>query len=132
MQDDSAKLTADGVSFSTLRAHEGGPIKVVLTLGDPASVGAELLANLLALPAVLGRAQILVVADRLELEIGASIGGTTLDFISIGDIADICGAFDWCGLVLLHRPIGGDEPNSRATVSARNGRAALNHLTEAL
>ena len=132
MKDESTNLTRGGVSASEPRGQRARPTRVVLTLGDPGGVGAELVAKLLDLPAVLRQAQILVVADSSELEIGASTAGTTLDFMSIGDAADLDGAFDQCGVVLLHRPIDGEGPIPRAKVSARNGKAALSHLTEAL
>ena len=127
-----SNLTTEGVVASAVDAQGARTTRIVLTLGDPGGVGAELVAKLLALPAVLRRAKILIVADRSELELGASIAGTTPDFTAIGDAADLGGAFERCGVVLLHRPIGGAEPLPRARVSARNGEAALYHLTEAL
>lgn len=132
MKDESPNLTRGGVSAPTPRGQGARPTRVVLTLGDPGGVGAELVAKLLALPPVLQLAQILVVADKTDLEFGAVTAGKTLDFVTIRDAADLGAAFRRCGVVLLHRPTGGEGPTTRAAVSARNGRAALDHLTESV
>ena len=132
MGSELSNLTTDGVASSTPQGHKARPARVVLTLGDPGGIGAELVAKLLALPPVLQRAQILVVADKAELEIGASTAGKTLDFVTIEEVADLGPAFDQSGVVLLHRPIGGDGPFPRAQVSARNGKVVLEQLTEAV
>ena len=52
--------------------------RIALTLGDPAGVGPELAARLLADPANLEAADILVLADRAELDAAAAVIGVTI------------------------------------------------------
>lgn len=52
--------------------------KVALTLGDPAGVGPELAARLLADPKNLESAEIYVLADRAELDAAAAVIGATI------------------------------------------------------
>jgi len=56
--------------------------RVALTLGDPAGVGPELAAKLLARPENLEKADILVLADRSELEAAAAVAGVDLPPLS--------------------------------------------------
>lgn len=52
--------------------------RIALTLGDPAGIGPELAAKLLANPANLEAAEIYVLADRAELDAAAAVIGATI------------------------------------------------------
>jgi 4-hydroxythreonine-4-phosphate dehydrogenase len=58
--------------------QNGRPV-IALAIGDPAGVGPELAAKVLADPEVRAAANIIVVGDRRVLERGASVAGVTLD-----------------------------------------------------
>lgn len=52
--------------------------RIAITLGDPAGVGPELAAKLLANPQNRARADLLVLADRCEVEAAASVANVTI------------------------------------------------------
>jgi len=52
--------------------------KIALTLGDPAGIGPELAAKLLANPDNLNKAEIYVLADRSELDAAAAVAGVQI------------------------------------------------------
>ncbi|KAJ5818576.1 hypothetical protein N7474_004167 [Penicillium riverlandense] len=52
--------------------------RIAITLGDPAGVGPELAAKLLADPQNRARADLLVLADRCEIEAAASVANVTI------------------------------------------------------
>lgn len=107
--------------------------RILVTLGDPAGIGSELVAKLLARPAETRNARIVVLADKAEFENGAVVAGIDLDFVEIESTEEIEAAFeDGARIILLHRPVGGDGPIARAQVSERSGKATLAHLTEAV
>jgi 4-hydroxythreonine-4-phosphate dehydrogenase len=107
--------------------------RILVTLGDPAGIGSELVAKLLARPDEMRDARIVVLADKAELENGATIAGMDPDFVEIESAGEIEAASkDDARIVLLHRPVDGEGPIARAQVSERSGKAALAHLTEAV
>lgn len=116
---------------SPAEQHQSAP-RIVITLGDPAGIGPELVAKLLSQREVIKDVQIVVVADRNEFEHAASTAGADLDFVEIESASEIRAALRTKGIVLLHRPIDGDGTIARARVSERSGRVALSNLTEAL
>lgn len=107
--------------------------RILVTLGDPAGIGSELVAKLLARPAETRDARVVVLADKAEFENGAAIAGIRPAFVEVESTGEIQAAFDNdARIVLLHSPVGGEGPIARAQVSERSGRAALAHLTEAV
>lgn len=93
--------------------------RIALTLGDPAGVGGELAAKLLATPEATEIADILVIASREELDRAALHAGVTLD------IADEPGT----GRATLVDPRrSGDLPTGLGAVSAESGAWALDAL----
>lgn len=54
---------------------------LAVTLGDPAGIGPELIAKLLANPDVPQRANILLIANRDEFENGMLVAGCTVDYV---------------------------------------------------
>ncbi|MBN3799797.1 4-hydroxythreonine-4-phosphate dehydrogenase PdxA, partial [Burkholderia sp. Ac-20392] len=56
------------------------PLPVVaLTLGDPAGIGAELIAKLLARPDATAHANLVLIGDRWLWEAGQRVAGVTVD-----------------------------------------------------
>ncbi len=73
---------------------------VALTLGDPAGIGPELIAKLLAKPAATEQANVVLVGDRWLWQDGQRVAGTivdTVDVVSFGEVRDrtdtSCAAF---------------------------------------
>jgi 4-hydroxythreonine-4-phosphate dehydrogenase len=104
--------------------------RIAVVLGDPAGVGPELVARLLATPATLTRADVVVVGDRDELAEGARIAGVTLDYdvtpnrTAVRSRAGRPLLFDYRGTA--------SRPFVRATVSENGGRYALDTLAAAI
>ncbi len=61
--------------------------RLALVLGDPAGVGPELMAGLLARPETLAEAEVLVIGDRRVLARGEQAAGVTLDLEIVRDRA---------------------------------------------
>ena len=89
--------------------------RIGLVLGDPAGIGAELAAKLLAEPQTLDRAQLQVIGDARQLAAGAKVAQVALPAVEIDDR----GNADPAAL-----PLG--------RVSADGGRAALDNFRHAL
>ncbi|AXL49592.1 4-hydroxythreonine-4-phosphate dehydrogenase [Paraburkholderia caffeinilytica] len=60
---------------------------VALTLGDPAGIGAELIAKLLARPDATSRANLVLIGDRWLWEAGQRVAGVQVDVEPIGSLA---------------------------------------------
>jgi len=114
------------------RPDPGPRPRVVITLGDPAGVGAELVAKLVARPATREQADVVILADRGELDAGAAIAGLRLDPVTVEAATDLGPALERAGIAVLHRPIAAHGPVPRGVASAGAGRAALAHLSEAV
>ncbi|MBY4866837.1 4-hydroxythreonine-4-phosphate dehydrogenase PdxA [Burkholderia sp. Bp9017] len=64
------------------------PLPVVaLTLGDPAGIGAELIAKLLARPDATARANLVLIGDRWLWEAGQRVAGVTVDVEPVASLA---------------------------------------------
>lgn len=97
--------------------------RIAMTLGDPAGVGGELGAKLLASPEILDAADVLVVASPAEATRAAGHAGVVLDF------ADELGE----GRPVLSDPgRPGPLPTAIGEVSAEAGRWALDALRYSL
>jgi len=93
----------------------GSRPRVGLVLGDPAGIGAELAAKLLAEPQTLEGARVRVIGDARQLAAGAKIAQVALPAVEIDDR----GNADPAALAL-------------GRVSAAGGRAALDNFRHAL
>src|SRR4051812_30606622 len=63
--------------------------RLAVVLGDPAGIGPELIARLLAHPGVTSAAQLLVIADREEFERGMDAADCKIDVDEISSLADL-------------------------------------------
>ncbi len=61
--------------------------RIVLTLGDPAGIGSELVARLLSDEAVRSEAEVLILGDEAELRDGMAIAGTSFDYEVVSEAA---------------------------------------------
>ena len=99
-----------------------------MVLGDPAGIGPELIARLLADP-VSANARILLIADRHEWRRGMKVAGVDLDLPEIDHPA-----FDGteAGPRLFHWELEGKPAYPRGASSAEGGRYCLGTLAVAL
>jgi 4-hydroxythreonine-4-phosphate dehydrogenase len=104
--------------------------RIVLTLGDPAGIGPELVARLLAEPANRQKAQVLLVADPDEVEEGMRIAGCRFPFRVTSDAGRERGGDDTP--VLLDARGDWKKPFARAAVTANAGRYAIETLRVAV
>jgi 4-hydroxythreonine-4-phosphate dehydrogenase len=103
--------------------------RVVLTPGDPAGIGPELLARLLADPANRARARILIFADPAEIDEGMRIAGREFPYRAIADPAAL---EDHDVPALVECKGEWPRPFVRAAVSADAGRYAIATLERAV
>lgn len=105
-------------------------VRLALVMGDPAGIGPELTARLLAEPETARRAAITVIGDARMLAEGARRGGVTLDLPSVTDRA---AAKPEPGRPVLLDTRNADPAAIRPGVaSAEGGRATLENFTIAL
>ncbi|WP_175731855.1 4-hydroxythreonine-4-phosphate dehydrogenase PdxA [Burkholderia ambifaria] len=64
---------------------------VALTLGDPAGIGAELIAKLLARPDATRRANLVLIGDRWLWEAGQRVAGVTVEVEPVASLAAVRG-----------------------------------------
>ena len=100
--------------------------RIAVLLGDPAGIGPELVARLLAEPGVRDAADLLLIADRGELDEGMRIAGLRTPYTLAGSPAQP-------GVPVL-LDFRGDTrgPFARAQASAQGGRYCLDTLSRAL
>jgi 4-hydroxythreonine-4-phosphate dehydrogenase len=104
--------------------------RIAMVLGDPAGIGAEVMARLLAAPGTVEAANILLVADREELEEGMRIAGCRTHYALAGDAQRP----DFTAGVPLLFDYRGDatRPFERGVATANGGRYSLDTLAAAL
>jgi 4-hydroxythreonine-4-phosphate dehydrogenase len=104
--------------------------RIALVLGDPAGIGPELVARLLADPATLQAADVLLIADRAELDHGMDIAGVRTEYA----VADSVASAQFSqGLPVLVDFRGDTQgPFERALATAKGGRYCLDTLSMAL
>jgi 4-hydroxythreonine-4-phosphate dehydrogenase len=103
--------------------------RIALVLGDPAGIGPELVARILAQPQTTQAADVVVIADEEEFRGGMRLAGVEVPYLAVDDLPVPAPA---AGVVLLRRgtrPAGGFR---RATSTAQAGRYALETLGVAL
>lgn len=97
--------------------------RIVLTLGDPAGIGPELVARLMADPEARAQAHVLIVGDEAELIEGATIAGQSFDYQLIDSVDAFAEPSGKPMLLQLGKaPAGGW---ARAAVSAEGGAHSL-------
>lgn len=105
-------------------------VRIALVMGDPAGIGPELTARLLAEPETTKGAAILVIADRRMLAEGARRGGVSLDLPAVTRVDD---AKPEPGRPVLLDTANADPATiAPAVASAEGGRATLENFTLAL
>ena len=100
--------------------------RIAMVIGDPAGIGSELVAKLLAATDARDKADILLVADRDEIEEGMRIAGARFDYRLTNDPAK---AEFTAGLPLLFSYSGAAaRPYARGQSTANGGRYSLDTL----
>jgi 4-hydroxythreonine-4-phosphate dehydrogenase len=104
--------------------------RIAMLLGDPAGIGPELIAALLAEPATTAGADILLIADRAEFDEGMRIAGVEVDVAAI----DSLDGLDFsAGKPLFYDFRGATEGLfERAVATVKGGRYCLDTLDVAL
>ena len=103
--------------------------RIAMVLGDPAGIGPELIAKLLSDDSARSEAEIVLIADRAEVEEGMRVANRrfeyqqieSLDNLSLGDVPQL---YDFRG--------SSNEPFVRGKVSAVGGRYSLDTMKLAL
>jgi 4-hydroxythreonine-4-phosphate dehydrogenase len=104
--------------------------RIAMVLGDPAGIGPELVAKLLAEEANREKADILLIADRDELDEGMRIAGKRFDYELTEEPR---GERKASGAPQLYNFRGGaNTPFQRAAATADGGRYAMDTLREAI
>ncbi|WP_439687015.1 4-hydroxythreonine-4-phosphate dehydrogenase PdxA [Cupriavidus oxalaticus] len=101
--------------------------RIAMVLGDPAGIGPELIARLLADPATSEQAEILLIADRDEWRRGMQVAGVELVLAETDTLGFAPGAPR-----LYHWELDGKPAYPRGASSAEGGRYSLGTLSLAL
>ncbi|MCO3054999.1 4-hydroxythreonine-4-phosphate dehydrogenase PdxA, partial [Pseudomonas aeruginosa] len=104
--------------------------RLAMVLGDPAGIGPELIARLLAEPEVRGKAHVLLIADEAEARRGMRIAGCEFPYRRIDSLETLDFADATPLLLPWHGQGQGEFPRSEA--SAAGGRYSLETLALAL
>lgn len=104
--------------------------RIAVLLGDPAGIGPELIARLLARQENRERAELLLIADRRELDEGMRIAGADFDYTVAADAQSAIFAGGLPALIDFRLP--DDAPYVRAEASERGGRYSLEAFKLAL
>ncbi|WP_198968784.1 4-hydroxythreonine-4-phosphate dehydrogenase PdxA [Xylophilus sp. ASV27] len=101
---------------------------VALTLGDPAGIGAELIARLLARPEAAQRANIVLVGDRWLWEEGQQIAGLNVATDAIASLAAVRGRASSARPAFLPMDTVAQAEVHRSRAEAPGGRSVLKVL----
>jgi 4-hydroxythreonine-4-phosphate dehydrogenase len=104
--------------------------RLAVVLGDPAGIGPELVARLLADAATAASADLLLIADRTELERGMDVAGLRTPFTPARSLEEV--DFSRGGPVLIDYRGDTQGPFERVVSSAAGGRYCLDTLAMAL
>jgi 4-hydroxythreonine-4-phosphate dehydrogenase len=107
--------------------HPAKPV-VALTLGDPAGIGAELIARLLARPEAAQRANIVLVGDRWLWEEGQQIAGLQVATDAIDSLAAVRGRASSARPAFLAMDTVAQAEVHRSRAEAPGGRSVLKVL----
>lgn len=103
---------------------------IAMVLGDPAGIGPELIARLLAEPAVRRQANVILIADRAELQRGMDIAGVDFAWRPVASLEGLVFVDDTPLLYDFRGHAQGEFARSEA--SAIGGRYSLDTLEVAL
>jgi 4-hydroxythreonine-4-phosphate dehydrogenase len=104
--------------------------RIAVLLGDPAGIGPELIARLLARPENRARADLLIVGDRRELDKGMEIAQQRFDYTVVDSEADAQRDTDTPSLIDFR--LADDASYERAVSTERGGRYSLDAFRIAL
>jgi 4-hydroxythreonine-4-phosphate dehydrogenase len=104
--------------------------RIAVLLGDPAGIGPELIARLLARPENRARADLLIIGDRRELDRGMEIAGQRFDYTLVDDAKSAATNTDVPSLIDFRLP--DDAPYERGVSTERGGRYSLEAFKAAL
>ncbi|SAK82280.1 4-hydroxythreonine-4-phosphate dehydrogenase [Caballeronia catudaia] len=104
--------------------------RIAVLLGDPAGIGPELIARLLARPENRARADLLIIGDRRELDKGMEIAQQRFDYDVVESEADAKRDTDVPALIDFR--LADDAPYERAVSTERGGRYSLEAFKKAL
>jgi 4-hydroxythreonine-4-phosphate dehydrogenase len=104
--------------------------RIAMLLGDPAGIGPELIASLLAEAATTDAADVLLIADRAEFDEGLRIAGVQVDVTPVASLE----ALDFSAGKPLFYDYRGDTEGAfeRAVATVKGGRYCLDTLAVAL
>jgi 4-hydroxythreonine-4-phosphate dehydrogenase len=113
--------------------HSSSPKPVVaLTLGDPAGIGAELIARLLAKPGVTDAANIVLVGDPWLWQDGQAIAGIRHETTPVQSLNDVRGRADSSRVAFLAVDTVRQAEVQRGTSQAIGGASVLSVLNRCL
>jgi 4-hydroxythreonine-4-phosphate dehydrogenase len=104
--------------------------RIAVLLGDPAGIGPELIARLLARPENRARADLLIIGDRRELEKGMEIAGQRFDYTLVDDAKSAATNTAVPSLIDFRLP--DDAPYERGVSTERGGRYSLEAFKKGL
>jgi 4-hydroxythreonine-4-phosphate dehydrogenase len=104
--------------------------RIAVLLGDPAGIGPELIARLLARPENRARAALLIIGDRRELEKGMEIAGQRFDYTLVDDAKSA--ATNTAVPSLMDFRLPDDAPYERGVSTERGGRYSLEAFKKGL
>lgn len=105
--------------------------RIAMVLGDPAGIGPELIAKLLADPDTAARADILLIADRDEWRHGMQVAGVDIALRETDSLV-FAGNDSDNAARLFHWQLDGKPAYQRGVASAEGGRYSLGTLALAL
>lgn len=104
--------------------------RIAVLLGDPAGIGPELIARLIARPENRTQADLLIIGDKRELDRGMEIAQQRFDYRVVENEADAARDTDTPSLIDFRLP--DDAPYERAVSTERGGRYSLEAFKKAL
>ena len=105
---------------------------VALTLGDPAGIGPELIARLLALPSTCEQANVVLVGDAWLWAEGQRIAGTTHALAPVNRFAEVRGRADASRAAFLPMDTVAPADVQRAQAQAAGGASVLQALNRCM
>lgn len=103
---------------------------IAVVLGDPAGVGPELVAKVLSQKALRQKANIIIVADRDEMQKGMNIAGCKFPWREIDD--GLQAEFGEDEILLIHHQCSHPSPIEYGEATPQSGRYILETLKKAL
>ncbi|VVN42209.1 D-erythronate 4-phosphate dehydrogenase [Pseudomonas fluorescens] len=103
---------------------------IAMVLGDPAGIGPELIARLLAEPAVRSQANVILIADEAEMQRGMRIAGVEFPYRRVESLEQLSFVDDTPLFYDFRGDTLGEFPRSEASVIG--GRYSLDTLEKAL